>query len=417
MNDDVLVTFEHVSKKFCRNLKRSMLYGVQDIAGEMLGYYGRNAKLRKDEFWALNDINFELKKGECLGLIGRNGAGKSTILKLINGLIKPDAGKVTVRGRVGALIELGAGFNPILTGRENIYINGAVLGFSKKEIDKKFDAIVDFAEIDEFIDTPVQNYSSGMKVRLGFAIAAQMEPDVLLIDEVLAVGDDNFKTKCLEKITGFQKNGVAIILVSHNLLQIETVCSRSCLISNGTLEGIGETYEIISQYIDKLNFLKKIKNESIRPLFGTGEIFIKELKLEDKNRKNTNTFYTLDDVHFLITYKATKKIVRPDFFVILKLFNSFRIAVISSGIENRSAEFLNGEGQVGCTIKNIPLLPNTYYVDVCIKNSENGILYDAKINGTTLIIKNPPKDLISYRASGDLGVTFVTGEWEYSPLT
>ncbi len=195
MSDEVLVKVEGVSKKFCRSLKRSLWYGVQDVTSELIGRPGGHDELRKNEFWAVQDVSFELKRGECLGLIGPNGAGKSTLLKMLNGLVKPDRGRITMRGRIGALIELGAGFNPILTGRENIYVNGSVLGFTKKEIDRKFDAIADFAEIGEFIDTPVQNYSSGMRVRLGFAVAAQMEPDVFLIDEILAVGDVGFQNK------------------------------------------------------------------------------------------------------------------------------------------------------------------------------------------------------------------------------
>jgi lipopolysaccharide transport system ATP-binding protein len=196
MKDEVLVKVEGVSKKFCRDLKRSLWYGVKDISSELFGAK-KNGQLRPKEFWAVDDVSFELRRGECLGLIGHNGAGKSTLLKMLNGLIKPDKGTITMHGRIGALIELGSGFNPILTGRENIYNNGSVLGFSRKEIDAKFDSIVEFAELSEFIDTPVQNYSSGMKVRLGFAVAAQMEPDVLLIDEVLAVGDIGFSFKCL----------------------------------------------------------------------------------------------------------------------------------------------------------------------------------------------------------------------------
>src|SRR5210317_1944929 len=173
MSDKVLIRVENVSKKFCRTLKRSLWYAVKDIAGELFGRNNSESRLRPGEFWAVDNASFELKRGDCLGLIGPNGAGKSTLLKMLNGLIKPDKGRITMRGRVGALIELGAGFNPILTGRENIYVNAAVLGIPKQEVDKKLDAIIEFAEIDDFINTPVQSYSSGMKVRLGFAVAAQ----------------------------------------------------------------------------------------------------------------------------------------------------------------------------------------------------------------------------------------------------
>src|SRR5206468_4283587 len=201
VDGNVLVHVEHVSRRFCRNLRRSLWYGIQDIARD-LNPFGRNSSggsssLRKDEFWAVNDVSFELRRGECLGLIGRNGAGKTTLLKMLNGLIKPDCGCIEIRGRVGALIALGAGFNPILTGRENIYVNGAVLGLTKREIDEKIEEIIDFAEIREFIDSPVQSYSSGMQVRLGFAMASSLNPDILLLDEVLAVGDMGFQAKCL----------------------------------------------------------------------------------------------------------------------------------------------------------------------------------------------------------------------------
>ena len=229
---DVLIKVENVSKKFCRDLKKSLWYGVKDVAGELVGRGSSKEALRPGEFWSVNDVSFELKRGECLGLIGPNGAGKSTLLKILNGLIKPDKGRISVRGRVGALIELGAGFNPILTGRENIYVNGAVLGFTKEEIDHKFDEIVDFAELGEFIDTPVQNYSSGMKVRLGFAVAAQMDPDILLVDEVLAVGDVGFRSRCFNAINKIQKKA-AIIFVSHAMPQVARICTEILLMNKG----------------------------------------------------------------------------------------------------------------------------------------------------------------------------------------
>lgn len=228
---EVLVKVEGLSKKFCKDLKTSLWYGVKDLLSGM-GGNKNDRELRPKEFWAVKDVSFELRRGECMGLIGHNGAGKSTLLKILNGLINPDAGKVTIKGRVGALIELGAGFNPILSGRENVYNNGAVLGFSRKEITEKLDDIIAFAELEEFIDMPVQNYSSGMKVRLGFAVAAQMEPDVLIIDEVLAVGDTGFKIKCYNKISEMSTK-CAMIFVSHSMPQIARICTDCILMSRG----------------------------------------------------------------------------------------------------------------------------------------------------------------------------------------
>ncbi|XOV91175.1 MAG: polysaccharide ABC transporter ATP-binding protein [Bacteroidota bacterium] len=244
---EVLVEVSNVSKKFARRLMTSLKYGAIDILREVLGLPLKET-LRKNEFWAVKDVSFTLRRGECLGLIGHNGAGKSTLLKMLNGLIKPDAGSIKMRGRVAALIELGAGFNPILTGRENIYVNGQILGFTRKEIDAKFQDIVDFAEIGEFIDTPVQNFSSGMKVRLGFAVAAQMEPDVLIIDEVLAVGDLGFRVKCLNRMSQLLQNS-AVIFVSHSMPMIARIASNGILMKRGqTILCTNDVGQIINYY-------------------------------------------------------------------------------------------------------------------------------------------------------------------------
>jgi lipopolysaccharide transport system ATP-binding protein len=230
---DTLIKVDGVSKKFSRSLKKSLWYGLQDLGNELRGRrHGGNDRLRPEEFWAVEDVSFELKRGECLGLIGRNGAGKTTLLRMLNGLVKPDQGRIAMRGRVGALIALGAGFNPILTGRENIYVNASVLGLSKREIDQKFEEIVDFAEIGEFIDAPVQNYSSGMRVRLGFSVATALRPDILLLDEVLAVGDAAFRTKCFNRIQDIM-NQCAVIFVSHNMPHITRICDQILLLDHG----------------------------------------------------------------------------------------------------------------------------------------------------------------------------------------
>ena len=248
MNGDVLVRVDGVSKKFCRNLRRSLWYGVRDTAADMFGGHCSD-QLRTDEFWALDNVSLEVARGECLGLIGRNGAGKTTLLKMLNGLIKPDTGRIELAGRVGALISLGAGFNPILTGRENVYVNGSVLGLTKTEIDRKLPEIVDFAEIGDFIDTPVQSYSAGMQVRLGFAIATAIRPDVLLLDEVLAVGDVAFRAKCYERLAQI-RDRAAFVLVSHDTDQIARVCSKVLVLENGRTRHLGDVADGIRVYTD-----------------------------------------------------------------------------------------------------------------------------------------------------------------------
>lgn len=232
MSSETLIQVEHAGKKFCRSLKRSLWYGMQDMASQLAGGSRDHNQLRDGEFWAVNDVSFELKRGECLGLIGRNGAGKTTLLRMLTGLIKPDRGRITMRGRISAMIALNAGFNPILTGRENIYVNGSVLGLTKKEIDRRIDGIIDFAEIAEAIDAPVQSYSSGMQVRLGFAVASVMDPDVLILDEVLAVGDAAFRVKCFNRMHEILEN-TAVIFVSHNMPQVARVSSRMMLLERG----------------------------------------------------------------------------------------------------------------------------------------------------------------------------------------
>jgi len=246
MSADVLVRVDGVSKKFCRDLKRSLWYGLKDTAADLIGRNGVSA-LRQDEFWAVDNVSLELRRGECLGLIGRNGAGKTTLLKMLNGLIKPDRGRIELRGRVGALISLGAGFNPILTGRENIYVNGSVLGLATKEIDAKLDEIVDFAEIGAFIDAAVQSYSAGMQVRLGFAVATALQPDVLLLDEVLAVGDAAFRAKCYERLARI-RDAAAFVLVSHDTDQIARVCSHVLMLDCGAKRYVGDVGDGIRLY-------------------------------------------------------------------------------------------------------------------------------------------------------------------------
>ena len=264
MSEEVLIKAEHVSKKFCRSLRRSLVYGVQGVLHSLNPFSAAqqerdlirpvlDQELRRDEFWSLRDVSFEVRRGDCLGLIGHNGAGKSTLLKVLNGLIRPDRGRVTMRGRVGAMIELGAGFSPLLTGRENIYNQAALLGFSAADLKSRFDAIVEFSEIEHAIDMPLQNYSSGMKIRLGFSVFSQLEPDVLLIDEVLAVGDVGFRMKCLNKMSELM-NRCAVIFVTHMMPQVFRVCSEVVLLHRGSVAYQGRDLATgVGRYFDEFS--------------------------------------------------------------------------------------------------------------------------------------------------------------------
>jgi lipopolysaccharide transport system ATP-binding protein len=268
--DDVVLSIRGVSKKFCRNLRRSMLYGTQDLMRNMLGitpsssrthlkgessildvksFAHSEASLRKDEFWALRDVSFDLKRGETLGVVGLNGSGKTTLLRILSGIFPPDRGTVRISGRVSGLIALGAGFHPHMTGRENILLNGVILGMKKRQIEEYMERIMDFADIYEFIDAPVSTYSSGMAVRLGFAIASVQEPDVLLLDEVLAVGDAGFRNKCYNYI-GKMQSRCAVILISHSMQQITQACSRAILLNKGCVVVDGSVEQVFSQYLN-----------------------------------------------------------------------------------------------------------------------------------------------------------------------
>jgi lipopolysaccharide transport system ATP-binding protein len=242
---EILIEASDVSKKFCRSLKRSLIYGMSDVLHSLNPWSHSHSiagsapvsddQLRPQEFWALRNISFQVKRGECLGLIGHNGAGKSTLMKILTGVIRPDRGQVKMRGRVGAMIELGAGFNPLLTGRENIFNQAALLGFTQEEVRRKFEDIVDFSEIPHALDMPLQNYSSGMRVRLGFSIFAQLEPDILLIDEVLAVGDVGFRMKSLNKMADLM-NRCAVVFVTHSMPQVFRICNDVMLLGQGSVQ-------------------------------------------------------------------------------------------------------------------------------------------------------------------------------------
>lgn len=406
---ETLIKVEGLYKKFCTSLKRSMLYGTYDAVRDMTGIGYNATHLRKKEFWALQKINFELKEGEILGLIGKNGCGKTTLLRLINGIFPPDQGKIIINGRIGALIAVGAGFHPHMTGRENIYLNGTILGMTKAELKSKFDRIIDFAEIGDFIDAPVATYSSGMTVRLGFSIAIHCQPDILLVDEILSVGDFNFQYKCLEKIKELKRNGTAIIFVSHNESSIKAVCKNGILMDEGQIVEYSDIDEILDAY-NKFN-TSKIKNVLLdkndnRKLTradyiyrrGNGKVRFIEVSFRDKQNN------VIDKVPFNTpSIRIYAKYFTANF--IDKVRVGFMLRDASKGdwvwlyapiLENNIIENIEGEGEIYFDIDISNLGPNLYGLYIGMTDPEiKDLAYDVwDINGTILEIESSI-DLVS----------------------
>jgi lipopolysaccharide transport system ATP-binding protein len=401
-----MIIVNQVSKKFCRDLKRSLWYGVKDVSRELIGSQNSRINLRKDEFWAVKDASFEVSSGEAVGLIGHNGAGKTTLLRMFNGLIKPDLGLIQVKGRMQALIALGAGFNPVLTGRENVYVNASVLGISKAETDRRFDEIVDFSGIEEFIDMPVQSYSSGMTVRLGFAIAANLEPDILLVDEVLAVGDLAFKTKCQLRIQELKQSGVAIVFVSHNLHAISHVCNRAITMEKGRIIFDGGTEEAIDVYRESL--IKR--NEGLEKFIraGTGEIRITSLDILDEYEGSQNEFKTGEFIKMRVHYRAHTPVINPVFNITINVLNDHQVTGIRTDLDGFQSGVLDGDGYIDVLIPNLYLLPNIYTIDVVIFHQDGFTFYD-RVN-----------NIYQLRVKGGLhvnGTTYLPHTWKLNTLS
>lgn len=367
------IVMKSVKKKFRLYHERRQTLKEAVLAGRGSSY---------TELWALNDVSFEFKKGKTYGIIGENGSGKSTMLKMITRILRPDAGTVEVDGRISALLELGAGFHPELTGRENIYLNGAILRLSKPEIDKKFDDIVDFSEIRDFIDTPVKNYSSGMYMRLGFAIAVNVDPDILLIDEVLAVGDESFQKKCLEKLRSIQKSGKTIIFVSHDSESVKNLCDEALLIDDGKIAISGDVETVVNRYHAMLS-----SRESGAPKtpisgpdagrYGTGEGHMDLCEINDDNGKTADTFAFGDPMRLRISATFNKDIDDPIIGVII----SNEVGAVAYAVNTRwqgisLGSFKKNDKLAIDFAMRSNLGSGTYTVTPAIANSEADRFYD-----------------------------------------
>lgn len=368
MSDIPLITLDNVSKKYSKSLRSTLWYGIKDIASELFisRSDSENNSLRKDEFWALQNISLELRRGEALAFIGDNGAGKSTLLKLIYGLIRPDTGRIVLRGKIGAMIELSAGFDPILTGRENIYLKAALFGYSRNKVNSVFDEIVDFAGVEEFIDTPVQFYSSGMSSRLAFAVTAHLKPDILLVDETLAVGDIDFQRKCINHILKYLSSGGSLILVSHSPYHIQAVCQKGILLNQGRIIFKGTSIETLDKYfqiqLDKLNPAKTFLEDEI--VFNRNSLLIEEVVLESLKKKFVQTD---EDCRLRVKYEVSEDISNIVWGFSIWTYDNLINIIGNYNLTPQTIQ--KGKGELSCLIPQIPLCPGTYLLKVAISDS------------------------------------------------
>jgi lipopolysaccharide transport system ATP-binding protein len=366
-----VIRFDHVYKKYRLGLTRTSLPGM--IPQMLKGInHARNKSNTQDKvLWALSDISFDLKSGESMALIGSNGAGKTTILKLLSNITTPTSGFVDTQGKLSALIELGAGFHSDLTGRENIYLNGTILGLKRKEIEARFDEIVDFSEIERFIDTPVKRYSSGMIVRLGFAVAACIEPDILLVDEVLAVGDASFQQKCLNRINSLIAKGTSLIFVSHNLYLVQAVCKSALYLEQGRMKFIGETKTVIDLYEEDLHNSRAQKFTQSGMSTGdsvSGELEITKVEILNEEGKKCDTFSNSQVLRIQIQYNSYVTLGQVQVSVFIRRSDGLTCCMMRTKLDRFDLFLEAGQGIVTLDLEPLQLVTGTYFAEAWFLN-------------------------------------------------
>ena len=365
-----VVVAEHVSKKFRMYRERN-----NSIKAAVM----RGGRAKVDVFWALDDVSLEVQQGSTTGLVGANGSGKSTMLKCLARILRPDKGSVSTVGKMSALLELGAGFHPELTGRENVFLNGAILGLKQRELQERFDDIVDFAGIGQFIDEPVKNYSSGMYVRLGFSVDINVQPDILLVDEVLAVGDEAFQRKCLERFAELKHNGKTVIIVSHSMQSVVNMCDHAIWFQKGHKMADGDPKEVVEAYTGSI-VLDEHRPADKGDRWGSGEARIERVELLDREGREVTRLKSGEPLTLRLSYTTSEPVARPVFSVSVQTLQG----VVISNPTTREAELvpekLDGSGRLELTLPRLPLLPGTYDVTVSVTDFTMAHPYDVRRN-------------------------------------
>ena len=363
MSDDTVISVEGLSKRYWLGhmprhdtLRDALSHTFKSLPRLLRQSVTRSGPTNRDELWALRDVTFEVKRGEVVGIIGRNGAGKSTLLKILSRITEPTTGRVTLRGRVASLLEVGTGFHPELTGRDNVFLNGAILGMSRTEIRRKFDEIVAFAEVEKFLDTPVKHYSSGMYVRLAFAVAAHLEPEILIVDEVLAVGDAAFQKKCLWKMQDVSVNeGRTVLFVSHNMPAVQALCSRAILLQDGAITAAGEVEPLIDQYLTTATQMERQVRAGPVPLGAT----IKLLNIE----LPSNPTKSGEPLRFALEFRAESSTCINALAVLFYSAQDTRIAIMDFRPFGLPVNLAVGQRwRTTCEIKSLPFIEGDYSI-------------------------------------------------------
>ncbi|MEP0911420.1 ABC transporter ATP-binding protein [Leptolyngbya sp. GB1-A1] len=363
----------HEQQKNYTTLRDTLTQGVQSL------WNRKRVKQQpsKEEFWPLKDLSFEIKQGECVGIIGRNGAGKSTLLKILSRITEPTTGRIRIKGRVASLLEVGTGFHPELTGRENIYLNGAILGMTKVEIKRKFDEIVAFAEVEKFLDTPVKHYSSGMYVRLAFAVAAHLEPEILIVDEVLAVGDAQFQRKCLGKMESVGKEGRTVLFVSHQMSAVESLCNRAILLQSGQLYLDSGPQAVIQSYLESSHIIAHqvpLKKRTDRQ--GNNKVKFSSFRILDENGVEVTALQSGKDYCFEVGYKNILDNILNNITLSIDFHDerNTRVMMLKNKFTNDLFHLTPGDGHFYCKIKDLPLANGTYRIALFLSIGDNEIL-------------------------------------------
>lgn len=402
------VRFNNVSKKF--TLRRERARSFQETALAFL----RGRDNSKEELWALKDVSFAVERGQTLGIIGPNGSGKSTVLKLISRILEPTSGRIDVQGRISALIELGAGFHPDLTGRENVYLNGSLLGLSREEMEAKFDRIVEFSELEKFIDVPIKHYSSGMYMRLGFAVAIHVDPDVLLIDEILAVGDQAFQNKCLAKIGELKSQGVTIVFVSHDLEAVRNLCTSAIWLENGVIQESGTTDRVIDCYLDNVTAVTEARLSREQRIgdnenrWGSGEVEITNVRFLDGQGKERRAFKTGERMVVRLRYHAHTEIRQPVFGLAIYSSDGVQINGPNTKFSDYTVESVEGTGEIDYIVDMLPLLKGNYELSVAVHDQDGLHAYDHQHRMHTFIVQ---RGAVKER----YGMIYIPCQWRFRP--